>query len=564
MSKLIETIILRDDVRGFKQQLHSSPITRENWGTEILDNRIDSDSTEVLCEVFDRYDKGWIQRLDITNNGLPLDDDNLRPYLRFPIKPRNHYKDLISTGVRGVGAKLEEYRIGYKEKTYYSSEDGYIRMLIKIPCTDLNGVDGVSVNELSHYKFEHTICSERVELYKTEIKNEEMFPSGRGMKQQFYIWEDTPIGELTLDNIQKLAWTRFSQCKNFKVNFSDKTTDEKTKHKKVYFHYLDEYENPVSEYTDLPKVPGLHTIKVKNTNIPSLQYEMWVCNTISQTYEIDRWDTWENRTQSGIPFHHPQFSNTLDNPVLNIVGNKDVIIFASGRDKAFPTYGKELVGVKMFIKFKTDIRQYLAAQKSEGFSQKELWDEIRKSVKKVVKENGFTNPWEHKTTKSEDSAVLQFVSRITNGSMDVRQSFELLNREYNTEELIERDNYVPFENVEHREIDLQLTYNSGKYTDLFEFQDTNKDSDFKHSDGIQARINRICSQNNIRYKNFYWVVQKYNKKHIMHLLEALQRVKFVDTIFEKIIFLTHDDIKNGFKMKDVRIVNVKDLKLKSF
>ena len=120
MSKLIETIILRDDVRGFKQQLHSSPITRENWGTEILDNSIDSDSTEVLCEVFDRYDKGWIQRLDITNNGLPLDDDNLRPYLRFPIKPRNHYKDLISTGVRGVGAKLEEYRIGYKEKTYYS------------------------------------------------------------------------------------------------------------------------------------------------------------------------------------------------------------------------------------------------------------------------------------------------------------------------------------------------------------------------------------------------------------------------------------------------------------
>ena len=50
----------------------------------------------------------------------------------------------------------------------------------------------------------------------------------------------------------------------------------------------------------------------------------------------------------------------------------------------------------------------------------------------------------------------------------------------------------------------------------------------------------------------------------MQLLEALQRVKFVDTIFEKIIFLTHDDIKNGFKTKDVRIVNVKDLKLKSF
>ena len=144
---------------------------------------------------------------------------------------------------------------------------------------------------------------------------------------------------------------------------------------------------------------------------------------------------------------------------------------------------------------------------------------------------------------------------MVDGIATVRQSFMLLDSNLDEDELIDKNSYILREEIEGREIDLQIVSDSNNTYELFEFQESTKESDIIHMDGIYSRISLFCSQDNDKYRNFYWVAKKH--KHVRKLKKLLGRLRWENTIFENVYFLTHTDIENGFQSKKVVRINIK-------
>tara|TARA_Y100000004_G_scaffold190809_1_gene248516 strand:- start:97 stop:1776 length:1680 start_codon:yes stop_codon:yes gene_type:complete len=537
---------------GYKGNISSSSITDKNWGTEVLDNTLDYHSTESEIEVLSRYkDSGYIEKISFTNNGLTMtEEDSLGRFIEFPVVPYEYEHD--TNGVKGAGKKKEECK-GYLPTVYFTGEDGFVRLLKKTPCYDHDGTKEAVVEDISQREYINKILCDKVELYKTEIPNEKIFPSGSGVKLEFYFWSDSVI-KINLEHMKQLAWTRFSNVKNFKVKVKDVNGDVEN-HKKAYFRMLDDNDSLITDYSDLEKVPGILEFKIPNSK-DKIPYELYYGYSISQVNDKLKFDLWKSKMTNGIEFRHPYLPDSKDAsvPTLNILGKKDVVLTAYGREIFWNSGFKDYTGIVIFVRPTIDIGEYVSADKSTGFTSN-IRSEFCKSIKKEVKKHCKKTPYLTSQKQRELSEVEQFVSAITGNSdksKNIRNSFKLL-AGYGTKELKNKTNWSQKTLVR----DFDLVVKTGNSTDAFEFQASNEPSDFRHMDGINARIDLLFLNGNVEHRNFYWVAESHS--HAGHLKELLIKKADVlnNTHFENIFFLTSEQAFNGFDDDDVMTINIK-------
>ena len=120
---------------------------------------------------------------------------------------------------------------------------------------------------------------DKVELYKTEIRNEKIFPNGSVVKLEYYFWNDSVI-KINSELLKQLAWTRFSNVKNFKIKVKDVNGDVEN-HKKAYFRMLDDNDSLITDYSDLEKVPGILNFEIPNST-EKIPYEIYYGYSLSQ------------------------------------------------------------------------------------------------------------------------------------------------------------------------------------------------------------------------------------------------------------------------------------------
>jgi len=559
---LLKTTLMNQGggLAAHKSSIHSVAVTSDTFGTEFTDNFGDYKASEVTITVSERWSSGDIKYISFEGDSLSMSEEiALDKYIRFPLTPYKHYDAKSMTGVRGCGKKLEEAK-GYSPKTYFSGDDGYVKLLEKTPCYDNDGKDEADLESLSTRKYEKEILCDRVDLYKTDIKNEEMFPSGNGLKLIMLLWEDCPISDIELHKIETNLRSRYCMVKNFRLTFVDETSGDISEHKTVFLKLIDKITKlPVTQYTDFNKIEN---VKLKDKKIiarlddkkSNLSFDIYWEHTLHQNHDRDDLNLHETHVGKGKEFRPAgTINSTAGMPQLNILGSDDVIVWSTS--EFWRTFGEKERGLILFIKPKFDIREFLAREKAMGFSDGYFKKILFEKIKKTIRDNQIRAPYWNSIKKKEDAEVDIFVDRMVDGNGLVRQSFLLLNSNLNEDELVDRNCYVERDKIEGREIDLHIISDIEKTIELFEFQASTVNSDQDHCDGIFSRIASFCSLDNDKYRNFYWVAKKH--KHVRKLKTVLKSLRWENTVFENVYFLTHTDIENGFQSKNIQKINIK-------
>tara|TARA_R100001377_G_C3188109_1_gene109410 strand:+ start:48 stop:1769 length:1722 start_codon:yes stop_codon:yes gene_type:complete len=565
--KLIKTEYMdfKGGLPAHKSNIHSVAVTSNTFGTEFVDNFGDYKASEVTITVSERWSSGDIKYISFEGDSVSMSEETaLDKYIRFPLTPYDHYDAKSMTGVRGCGKKLEEAK-GYSPKTYFSGDDGYVRLLEKTPCYDYDGKDEADLESLSTFKYEKKILCDRVDLYKTDIKNEEMFPSGNGLKIIMLLWEDCPISDIKLHKIESTLRSRYSMVKNFRLTFIDETTGNKSEHKTVFMKLLNKVTKlPVTQYTDFNRISN---VKIKDKKILArldddnkkpkkthISFDIYWEHTLHQNHDRDDLNLYETHVGNGTKFRP---TGTTDSqagmPQLNILGSDDVIVWSTS--KFWTSFTEKERGLILFLKPKFDIREFLAREKAMGFSDGYFKTTLFELIRKTIRDNKIRAPYWNSEKKKEDAEVEVFVDRMVDGNPAVRQSFMLLDSNLDEDELVDRNSYILREPIEGREIDLQIISDIKKTIELFEFQASTVNSDQDHCDGILSRIAHFCSLDNDTYRNFYWVAKKH--KHVRKLKKLLKSLRWENTVFENVYFLTHTDIENGFRRDKIMRINIK-------
>lgn len=558
----IKTIIILGSelADGYKSRMHDKGITSDNYGTEVGDNAKDYKSTQLNIECKERWPSGNIKHLFFTNNGKSMSDETaLTRFILSSPTPATHYTDDMS-GVRGVGKRLEECK-GYLPRVFYSGEDGYVRVLEKNPCSDMEGEKNIELEDLTTHHYYETIEFDKISLYKTDIKNQDMFQDGIGVKLEMFLWDDCSI-KVEMYKIQQNLWTRYSQVKNLNINFIE--GNEITNHKKAYFKILSDTGNPVNNYTDLHKLNKPISVELPDLEKPNstitVPMELYWGHELSDKYDGDKCRLWKERTLNGIQFKHQHLPDSKTGvPLLNILGEDDTIVWAGARSDFWTEFKETERGLIVFVKPRKSLRKYMATQKSLGFSNEQVTKSITEVVRNTIRNNGIVSPHHNKSKKLEDAEVEQFIERMTGDDNNVRTSFQLLSSIYDADEIDVDDNWqnsIPFDG---RQVDLVYESLKFKSSVLWEFQPSNKDSDTRHLDGVMSRINLTCCRDNTEISEFVWVARKFLKRHIKLLKKMLKNLKWENTKFTDVYLVTHKQIQKGFKVKDVIKINIEEL-----
>ena len=561
--KLIKTHLIDDQgIASYKLHINSNTINAKNWGAEILDNAEEYNSSIVEIEVVGRWDNtlNSIKLLTIQNNGDWLsEEDAMDRFIKYPDKPYEYPNN--GNGCKGAGKKKEEGK-AYIPKTYFAHPDGFVRLLKKTPCYDVDGKDEAVLENLTQEDYNNFIACDKVELYKTDIKNEDIFDNGKGIKMHFYFWGDSEF-QLQSYLLKQLAWTRYSNVKNFQINFKDVNGDVEH-HKKAYFRMLDEHDNLICDYTELKKIDKIMNVKVPNKN-DVIPFQLYYGYSLSPSHDKDKYDIWSKKYKTGIEFRHPYLPNSADVPVLNLLGVDDVILAAYARNFFWSSGFKDYTGLNVFAKPLVDIRRFVSSDKSDGFTETTrtaFCGEVRKTFRDLK----LKSPHHDASKKLETLEVQQFINRMTGENRDLRNCFKLLVPYYNENQLKDKTCWIPPGTLLDREIDLrnEYRYEGVDYVDLWEFQPSNEISDNYHLDGINSRIDILCLNDNTKYRNYYWVAKKHTKfSKIKELLISVSD-SFKNTVFENIFFLTYDDTVNGFDEDKIMKLNIeKDILKKS-
>lgn len=535
-----------------KGKMHEDSITSNIWGAELADGASDWGATEVTFQVRSKYDDGGLKKISVFNNGLNLpvikilNDDG--GFLSFPVTQNTYGQNMI--GVRGAGTKLTIFRVGFIDYIASFDENGKFYIAKLFYCSDENGENEIDFSDELFTKnyFQMKVLSIRIDITHYEDWIDvpgwvELENDGKGLEYGINWFKDSDI-KFDETKIKKWLSTRFGQTKNFKIYFEDETSKKPLRSEvpQTHFGMLDGDNKPIYEYKNLTK----HD---KVIEVQGEKFELYYGCRISQVNDTLKHKRLQKETKKDYQLKSLRPIRG-ESPLLVHMNSTDIIVTI---DHLSPSeFDASTSWLVFFIKPKRNINSKYATNKSNGYSDEEFGNELRDKVKSIIRDKKIKNKYHDASKKAEDSEVIQWLDSVCDSeSTEIQKDVKLMTGG-SKEQIITKKNWKTFKvDGSNREIDLR-----NELIRLWmEWQASNKNSDTIHLDGIASRIN-LKGRQDSPYDTFVWVAKKHN--HVDELKNILKGFEWGENHLKQVVFLTTDEVFNGFDLDEVPIINIKN------
>lgn len=551
-------VINGDQFEFWKKMLNDNTLNSNIWGTEFADGATDWNASNFNLQVKSHWGTGKQRIKDIIaeNNGENFYGESIVRYFlssESTKKPHHHPNAL---GVRGIGTLLTILRVGFLRRITSRDKDGKLFQFEFFNCSDEMGQN--KVDYTSHKDYQRNCGSVRIETKYIEDWGTGTFGVNikQGVKFELTWFEDSLLN-FNHGAIEKHLSKRYGQA-SLNININGSLI-------RPTFFGLDKSNTPIDNITNQFTDAGERVFEYSGEKIPIKLY--W--NTqIGSSKENNRYNLFKDKlsTRNGIEYRLK--TQNKDHPVIllmthtNIIFGEEKMGLIFGRGKPLKAYNDNMGNLQIVVQFQSQIKDYLASNKSNGFTDDNFRKEFGDFISQWILDDNIKPYYYYWSTKDEDNEMKEMVEAITKkNSQTEKEIRRMVGSDKATLQNKKNWRYVGDESNNQSNTDLTINNVTRQIDAINEKAGTiwehEKDtSTIDHKDGIESRITNWCLKPNW-IKHYFWSASKHGHKE--KLIQTLRTFNWENPSLERIWLIKKDDIlQRTLDADEVDYIDIKE------
>lgn len=551
-------VINGDQFEFWKKMLNDNTLNSNIWGTEFADGATDWNASNFNLQVKSHWGTGKQRIKDIIaeNNGENFYGESIVRYFlssESTKKPHHHPNAL---GVRGIGTLLTILRVGFLRRITSRDKDGKLFQFEFFNCSDEMGQN--KVDYTSHKDYQRNCGSVRIETKYIEDWGTGTFGVNikQGVKFELTWFEDSLLN-FNHGAIEKHLSKRYGQA-SLNININGSLI-------RPTFFGLDKSNTPIDNITNQFTDAGERVFEYSGEKIPIKLY--W--NTqIGSSKENNRYNLFKDKlsTRNGIEYRLK--TQNKDHPVIllmthtNIIFGEEKMGLIFGRGKPLKAYNDNMGNLQIVVQFQSQIKDYLASNKSNGFTDDNFRKEFGDFISQWILDDNIKPYYYYWSTKDEDNEMKEMVEAITKkNSQTEKEIRRMVGSDKATLQNKKNWRYVGDESNNQSNTDLTINNVTRQIDAINEKAGTiwehEKDtSTIDHKDGIESRITNWCLKPNW-IKHYFWSASKHGHKE--KLIKTLRTFNWENPSLERIWLIKKDDIlQRTLDADEVDYIDIKE------
>ena len=551
-------VVNGDTFEFWKKLLNDNTLNSNIWGTEFADGATDWNASNFNLQVQTHWgtDKLRIKDIIAENNGENFYGESIVRYFLSSESTKNPHHHPNALGVRGVGTLLTILRVGFLRRIISRDKDGKLFQFEFFNCSDEMGQN--KVDYTSHKDYQRNCGSVRIETKYIENWGAGTFDAlKQGVKFELRWFEDSL---LNFDHgaIEKHLSKRYGQA-SLNININDGSI------RKTYYG-LDKSNNLISDITTQFTDAGERVFEYGEEKIKVKLY--W--NTqIGVKRDSNRYNRFKDKlsTVNGIEYRLKDYSNK-DWPTIQLMTHTKIIFgekrkgFIFGKGKPLGSYDDNMGNLQIVVQFQSQIKDYLASNKSNGFTDDNFEKEFGNFISEWISSADIKPDYYHWSSKLEDNEMKQMVEGIIEKNSPTER--EIRRMIGSTKVILQNKKnwrYVGDESNNQSNTDLTINDTTRQIDSINEkagliWEHEPQVSTIDHKDGIESRITNWCLKQNW-IKHYFWSAAKHGHKD--KLIKTLRTFNWENPSLERIWLIKKDDILQGtLDADDVEYIDMKE------
>ena len=554
-------VINGDQFEFWKKMLNDNTLNSNIWGTEFADGATDWNASNFYLQVQSHWGTGKSRLKDILigNNGENFYGESIVRYFlssESTKKPHHHPNAL---GVRGIGTLLTILRVGFLRRIISRDEDGKLFQFEFFNCSDEMGQN--KVDYTSHKDYQRNCGSVRIEtkyIEDWEVFNGTFDTLNQGVKFELRWFEDSLLN-FNHGAIERHLSKRYGQA-SLNININDSLI------KPTYFG-LDKSNNLIGDITSQFTDAGE---KVFEYGEEKIKVKLYWNTRIGKNKDSVRYNLFKDKlsTANGIEYKLPKEDSNGDWPSILLMTHTNIIFgekkksFIFGPGKPLGHYHSNMGNLQIVVQFQSQIKDYLASNKSNGFSDDNFEEEFGNFISEWISSANIKPDYYYWSSKLEDNEMKQMVEGIIEKNSQTEKE---IRRMIGSTKLILQNKknwrYVGDESNNQSNTDLTINDVTRQIDSINEkagliWEHEKEDSTIDHKDGIESRITNWCLKPNW-IKHYFWSASKHGHKE--RLIKTLRTFNWENPSLERIWLIKKDDILQGTLDSDeVDYIDIKE------
>jgi len=536
-------IINGDTFEFWKKMLNDNTLNSDIWGTEFADGATDWNASNFYLQVQSHWDtdKSRLKDILVGNNGEDFWSDSIVRYFissESTKKPHHHPNAL---GIRGIGTLLTILRVGFLRRIISRDKDGKLFQFEFFNCSDEMGQN--KVDYTSHKDYQRNCGSVRIETKYIEDWEIGTFDTlNQGVKFELRWFEDSL---LNFDHgaIERHLSKRYGQA-SLNININNSLI------RPTYFG-LDKSDNLIGDITGQFTYAGERVFEYGEEKIKVKLY--W--NTqIGVKRDSIRYNLFKDKLSARNGIEYRLKDSNKDWPSILLMTHTNIIFgekkkgFIFGKGKPLGSYNDNMGNLQIAVQFQSQIKDYLASNKSNGFSDDNFEEKFGNFVSQWILDENIKPDYYHWSSKLEDNEMKQMVEKILedNSSTEmvirimVGTKKEITHNKKNWRYVGDESNNQSNTDLTINDVTRQIDAINEKAGIIWEHETATSTID--HKDGIESRITNWCLKPNW-IKHYFWSASKHGHKE--KLLQTLKTFNRQNPSLERIWLIKKDDILQG-------------------
>jgi len=536
-------IINGDTFEFWKKMLNDNTLNSDIWGTEFADGATDWNASNFYLQVQSHWDtdKSRLKDILVGNNGEDFWSDSIVRYFissESTKKPHHHPNAL---GIRGIGTLLTILRVGFLRRIISRDKDGKLFQFEFFNCSDEMGQN--KVDYTSHKDYQRNCGSVRIETKYIEDWEIGTFDTlNQGVKFELRWFEDSL---LNFDHgaIERHLSKRYGQA-SLNININNSLI------RPTYFG-LDKSDNLIGDITGQFTYAGERVFEYGEEKIKVKLY--W--NTqIGVKRDSIRYNLFKDKLSARNGIEYRLKDSNKDWPSILLMTHTNIIFgekkkgFIFGKGKPLGSYNDNMGNLQIAVQFQSQIKDYLASNKSNGFSDDNFEEKFGNFVSQWILDENIKPDYYHWSSKLEDNEMKQMVEKILedNSSTEmvirimVGTKKEITHNKKNWRYVGDESNNQSNTDLTINDVTRQIDAINEKAGIIWEHETATSTID--HKDGIESRITNWCLKPNW-IKHYFWSASKHGHKE--KLIQTLRTFNWQNPSLERIWLIKKDDILQG-------------------
>ena len=550
-------VINGDQFEFWKKMLNDNTLNSNIWGTEFADGATDWNASNFNLQVQSHWgtDKLRIKDIIAENNGENFYGESIVRYFLSSESTKNPHHHPNALGVRGIGTLLTILRVGFLRRIISRDKDGKLFQFEFFNCSDEMGQNKVDYTSPKDYQ--RNCGSVRIETKYIEDWGTGTFDVlNQGVKFELRWFEDSL---LNFDHgaIERHLSKRYGQA-SLNININDSLI------RPTYFG-LDKSNNLIGDITSQFTDAGERVFEYGEEKI---RVKLYWNTQIGVKRDSNRYKLFKDKLSTVNGIEYRLKDSNKDWPSILLMTHTNIIFgekkkgFIFGKGKPLGSYDDNMGNLQIVVQFQSQIKDYLASNKSNGFSDDNFEEEFGNFISEWISSANIKPDYYYWSSKLEDNEMKQMVEGIIEKNSQTEKE---IRRMIGSTKLILQNKknwrYVGDESNNQSNTDLTINDTTRQIDSINEkagliWEHEPQASTIDHKDGIESRITNWCLKPNW-IKHYFWSASKHGHKE--RLIKTLKTFNWENPSLERIWLIKKDDILQGTLDSDeVDYIDIKE------